>query len=60
MVVRDEQVKTRDLLSGLVLRLGLKLVIRHRHYSEDQVDQVERSKENVEDEESDIEGPGRL
>ena len=48
------------LLSSLSLGLVLELIIGHRNNGEDQVNEVERAKENVEDKESDVERPGCL
>ena len=52
--------ETLILLSSFCLGLVLQLIIGHGHNGEDQVDEVERTKENVEDKERDVERPGRL
>ena len=48
------------LLSSLSLGLVLEFIIGHGHDGEDEVDEVERAEENVEDEEGDVERAGRL
>ena len=55
-----KKIKNVILLSSLSLGLVLELIIGHRNNGEDQVDEVERTKENVEDKESDVERPGCL
>ena len=57
---RFEHWAAEILLSGLSLCQVLQLIIGHRDNGEDQVDQVERTEENVEDEESDVERSGCL
>ena len=52
--------ETLILLSSFSLCLVLELIIGHRNNGEDQVDEVERTKENVEDKESDVERAGCL